>query len=268
MQYGTIILAEYLDENLTFGGVPGSGDDAVLFTFRRIRDGFGPFPGFATTAQQAIHDVIVQEADGNDALSSMLAGLGVDNYLMDEPTSDGYTDPDAAKWKNQLNGLSPPLRPKVTEVALVDGVLLIDGQIGDLTNAGFDDGLTGWKVIGQADGTVTIDTNGGDTAARLESVTGQPVGIEQWFDGYSSNTVQAIVSAATGTDSIVIVEVFRLDGTLVDIGSASVNQFQGWIPAGDVAWQLGTEDVLSYRLATTAAGGPHLVDNTISGTSP
>ncbi len=48
--YGTFILAEYLDENLTFGGDPGSGNDAVLRTFLRIRDGFSPYPGFATTA--------------------------------------------------------------------------------------------------------------------------------------------------------------------------------------------------------------------------
>ncbi len=163
--YGTFILAEYLDENLTFGSDPGSGGDAALRTFIRICNGFNPVPGFSTTAQQTIHDVIAWEADGNQTLSSMLTGFAVDSY------------------------------------------------------------------------------------------------------GYSSNTAQAVVSAASGTASIVIVEVFRLDGSRVDIGSVAVNEFQGWIAAGDVAWQPGTEDVLLYRLTTTAAGAL-LVDTTIVGTGP
>ena len=109
---------------------------------------------------------------------------------------------------------------------VVDVAVLVEGQVGDLANAGFDDGLTGWTIIGEADGTVTAVEAAGVTAARLESVTGQPVGIEQWFDAHSYNAAHAIVSAETLTDANVILEVFRLDGTQVDSGSDPVNLLQ------------------------------------------
>ncbi len=111
--YGTFILAEYLDENLTFGGVPNSGVDAVLRTFLRIRDNLD------ITAQQAIHDVIVEEADGNQTLNDVLTGFAVDNYLLDEPNDAGYTDPDADDWRR--DELSPSFRPAVTPVSLTSG---------------------------------------------------------------------------------------------------------------------------------------------------
>lgn len=52
-------------------------------------------------------------------------------------------------------------------------------------------------------------------------------------------------------------EVFRLAGTQVDIGSEPVNFFQGWITTGVVGWSASAEDVLLYRLTTTAAGSTH-----------
>lgn len=144
---------------------------------------------------------------------------------------------------------------------------LVEGQVGDLTNAGSDDGLAGWTIIGEADGTVTPVDSGGVTTVRLQSLTGQPVGIEQWFDGYSYNAAQAIVSAETPTGTNVILEVFRLDGTQVDIRSEPVDFFQGWVSTGGVGWPSGTEDVLLYRLTTTGTGAL-LVDTAITGLSP
>ena len=89
----------------------------------------------------------------------------------------------------------------------------------------------------------------------LLSVTGEPVGVGQWFDGYAYNAASTRVSVSGPDSAAVTLEVLRLDGTLVDdSGPVSVSGSDGWVTIGDVFWTLETEDVLIYRITTTGAG--------------
>ncbi len=159
--YGTFILAEYLDENLTFGAVQGSGVDAIRRTFLRIRDGLNPLiPALATTAQEAIHAVITQEADdwddGPPTLSDVLTGFAVANYLLDEPTSAGYTDLDAPIWRVSLVTTD---RPAFTAVALTPGQVHTGGSVG----------------LGRGGATYVEYTAPGGNGAGTITVTADPV---------------------------------------------------------------------------------------------
>ncbi len=87
----------------------------------------------------------------------------------------------------------------------------------------------------------------------IVSVTGQPVGVEQLFDGYDYNAASATVSVASGDEAQVMLEILRLDGTVVDAQSVTVVGGQGWVTIGSGLWSAGTEDVLVYRLTTTGA---------------
>ena len=136
---------------------------------------------------------------------------------------------------------------------VVDVAVLVEGQVGDLANAGFDDGLTGWTIVGETGGTVAPVDVGGNTAIQMTSVTGQPVGVEQLFDGYDYNAASATVSVASGDEAQVMLEILRLDGTVVDAQSVTVVGGQGWVTIGSGLWSAGAEDVLVYRLTTTGA---------------
>ena len=137
----------------------------------------------------------------------------------------------------------------------IDDAALIEGTVGDLVNAGFDDGLDAWTIVGGGEGTVVPVTVGGDTAIQITPSTGQPVGVEQWFDGYGYNAASARVSVSGADSAQVTLEVLRLDGTLVDdSGSVSVSASQGWVTIGDVFWVPDSEDVLIYRITTTGSG--------------
>ncbi|GBE23890.1 bifunctional hemolysin/adenylate cyclase precursor [bacterium BMS3Bbin02] len=117
--YGAFIFAEYLDENLTFDGVEDSGYEAILRTYQSIA------AGNLKAAQRAIQEVIETQADDWNGdpptLNKVLTGFAVDNYLMDEPTDDGYTDPDALAWIDTLGTAQRP--------AVAPAVSLAPGQV-------------------------------------------------------------------------------------------------------------------------------------------
>ncbi len=100
--YGSFILAEWFDENLSFGSGGGDGYDAIYRTFVLAQD-------HSITAQQAIRAVVDDQA--GKSLVTALADYAVDNYLMDEQhvdsTHPGYQDPHASSWAVLLDDQRP-----------------------------------------------------------------------------------------------------------------------------------------------------------------
>jgi hypothetical protein len=154
---------------------------------------------------------------------------------------------------------------------MFDDALLVEESVSDLRNPGFDAGLDQWTIVGPSNGTVTPVDVGGFTAALLDSQTGQPIGVEQVFDGYGTNTVTASVSLADGLDSQLTLEVLRLDGTVIDTCSTTLALGQGTISTCSVNWSIATEDLLVYRITTTGSpSGPAsvYVEDVTVGVSP
>ena len=140
---------------------------------------------------------------------------------------------------------------------MFDDALLVEESVSSLGNPGFDAGLDQWTIAGPSNGTVTAVDAGGFTAALQDSHTGQPVGVEQVFDGYGTNTVTASVSLADGLDSQLTLDIHRLDGTVIDTCSTTVTLGQGTITTCSVNWSSATEDLLLYRITTTGSpSGP------------
>ena len=141
-----------------------------------------------------------------------------------------------------------------TRYFVLDDATLIEGTVGDLANTGFEDGLDAWTIVGANDGTVVPVTVGGDTAIQITSVTGQPVGVEQWFDGYDDNAASAAVSLAGGSNAQVVLEVLRSDGTVVETWPVALDIANPTATIGGVGWSSHNEDILIYRITTTGAG--------------
>ncbi|NHZ71231.1 MAG: hypothetical protein GWP18_06275 [Proteobacteria bacterium] len=138
--------------------------------------------------------------------------------------------------------------------AALDDALLVERDVGTLYNRTFDDGLDAWSIVGDSEGTVTAVSSGGVTAVELVSQTGQPVGVEQWFNGNGFNAANATLTVDSTDDTQVTLEILRLDDTVVATWSATLNSSDGWVTIGDVGWEYRDEDVLVYRITTQGPG--------------
>ncbi|NHZ70847.1 MAG: hypothetical protein GWP18_04325, partial [Proteobacteria bacterium] len=138
--------------------------------------------------------------------------------------------------------------------AALDDAILVERDVGTLYNRTFDDGLDAWSIVGDSDGTVTAVSSGGITAAELVSQTGQPVGVEQWFNGNGFNAANATVAVDSTEPTEVTLEILRLDDTVVATWSVTLNSTDDWVTIGDVGWGYRDEDVLVYRITTQGPG--------------
>ena len=120
-------------------------------------------------------------------------------------------------------------------------------------HTGFDAGLDQWTIAGPSNGTVTPIDAGGFTAALLDSQTGQPVGVEQVFDGYGVNAASASVSIASGLSAQITLDILRLDGSEVDSCTSTIDGLAGTVTTCSVYWPLDTEDLLVYRITSTGS---------------
>ncbi|KAA3638852.1 MAG: hypothetical protein DWP92_05530 [Armatimonadetes bacterium] len=224
--------------------VPAGYDQVVQVTPGQSYSGFVWF----ARSSGAYPDVILEitESDGTVVASKARTVFAGGWQLLDV----SFTAPsDSVVFRAGLDGPYGESRGTA-----IDDAVLVEGDIGTLDNRSFDNGLDAWSIVGGTDGTVTAVGGGGITAAELVSQTGQPVGVEQWFNGSGFNAANATVTVDSLSDTQVTLDILRLDGTVVTTWSETLNSTDGWVTIGDVGWGYQDEDALVYRITTQGPG--------------